>query len=79
MAKVVTLYDAKTHLSSLVARAANGEEIIIAKSGKPQARLVCLETRRTPRRPGGGKGKVWVAKDFDAPLPPEVLRAFEGT
>jgi prevent-host-death family protein len=74
----VSLYDAKTHLSELVERAAQGEEITIAKSGKPKARLVPLSPADTRhlRVPGRGKGKVWMAPDFDAPLPPEVLRLF---
>jgi prevent-host-death family protein len=74
----VSLYDAKTHLSELVEQAALGQEIIIAKSGKPKARLVPLAPKDTRhlRKPGGGKGKVWIADDFDAPLPPEVLRLF---
>lgn len=75
----VSLYDAKTHLSELVERAARGEEITITKSGKPKARLVPLapaDTRHL-RIPGRGKGKVWVAPDFDAPLPPEIQRLFE--
>jgi len=74
----VSLYAAKTHLSELVEQAAQGREIIIAKSGKPKARLVPLaptDTRRL-RKPGGGKGKVWIAPDFDAPLPPEALKLF---
>lgn len=75
----VSLYEAKTHLSELVDRAAQGQEIIIAKSGKPKARLVPLapEDTRHLRVPGKGKGKGWVAPDFDAPLPPEVQRLFE--
>jgi len=75
----VSLYDAKTHLSALVEEAARGREIVIAKSGKPKARLVPLapaDTRQL-RVPGKGKGKVWIAPDFDAPLPPEVQRLFE--
>ena len=76
MAKTVNLYEAKTHLSRLVDRAAEGEEIIIAKGGAPKARLVPLRARKAPRRPGGGKGKVWMAENFDAPLPPEILEAF---
>lgn len=74
----VSLYDAKTHLSELVEQAALGREIIIAKSGKPKARLVPLAPKDTRhlRVPGKGKGKGWIAPDFDAPLPPEVLRLF---
>ena len=78
MAKTVNLYEAKTHLSALVDRAADGEEIVIAKAGKPRARLVPVSTLHKPRRPGGGKGKVWVADDFDAPLPADLLAAFNG-
>jgi prevent-host-death family protein len=76
----VSLYEAKTHLSELVEEAAQGREIIIAKSGKPKARLVSLapkDTRRL-RKPGRGKGRGWIAPDFDAPLTPEILRLFTG-
>ena len=79
MSKTVNLYDAKTHLSDLVERAAAGEEIIIAKAGKPRARLMPLaDPVREPRRPGGWKGQVWISDDFDDPLPPEILRGFLG-
>jgi prevent-host-death family protein len=78
MAESVNLYEAKTHLSELVERAAAGEEIIIAKAGKPRARLVPLPEERVPRRPGGWEGQIWIADDFDAPLPPEILAAFMG-
>jgi prevent-host-death family protein len=76
----VSLYEAKTHLSELVEQAAQGREIIIAKSGKPKARLVPLASARRPRLRGygAGKGKGWIADDFDAPLPPEILRLFTG-
>ncbi|HLE71872.1 MAG TPA: type II toxin-antitoxin system prevent-host-death family antitoxin [Vicinamibacteria bacterium] len=78
MAKQVNLYHAKTHLSALVERAAGGEEIIIAKAGLPRARLVPLARPSKPRRPGAWKGRVVIGPDFDAPLPEEVLAAFEG-
>ena len=78
MAKQVNLYDAKTHLSELVERAAAGEEIGIAKAGLPRARLVPLARPSKPRRPGTWKGRVVIGPDFDAPLPEEVLAAFEG-
>ena len=60
----VNIYDAKTHLSELVQRAAAGEEIVIARNGKPAARLVALASLPA-RRPGGWEGQVWVAPDFD--------------
>lgn len=74
---VYNLYEAKTHLSNLVDRAAQGEEIVFAKGGKPMARLVPLASH-APRRPGGWEGRVTIAADFDAPLPEEILDAFEG-
>ncbi len=74
----VSLYDAKTHLSSLVDRAAAGEEFVITKSGQPMARLVPLEEVRAARVPGQGKGRWRVSKDFDSPLPDDILDAFEG-
>ena len=70
------LYEAKTRLSALVEEAAAGTEIIIAKAGKPRARLVAVRPAR--RKPGRAKGKIWMAADFDAPLPPEVLAGFTG-
>ena len=77
MGKPVSLYDAKTHLSELVERAAAGEEIVIAKSGTPKARLVPLRDAGTVRRPGAWKKQLRIAEDFDAPLPAEVLDTFE--
>ena len=76
--ETVSLYQAKTHLSRLVERAAAGEEIVIAKSGRPRARLVPLEDTRALRVPGKGKGRWRVRRDFDAPLPEEVIREFEA-
>lgn len=78
MAKIMNLYEAKTHLSELVERAAAGEEIVIAKAGRPKAKLVALQIERHPRQPGCWEGRVWIADDFDAPLPEEVLTGFEG-
>jgi len=76
--ETVSLYEAKTNLSSLVERAAEGEEFVIAKSGKPKALLVPLGDARPLRRSGRGKGKWVVRADFDAPLPDEVLEVFQG-
>ena len=77
MAKILNLYEAKSKLSSLVEEAAAGKEIVIAKAGVPLARLVPLKPR-VRRKPGGSKGKIWIAPDFDAPLPDDILAAFEG-
>jgi prevent-host-death family protein len=74
----VNLYDAKTNLSTLVERAARGEEIVIAKAGRPLARLVPLARRTTPRPLGLLAGQVTIAEDFDDPLPDEISAAFEG-
>jgi prevent-host-death family protein len=78
MAETVNLYQAKTHLSDLVDRAAKGEEIVIAKSGTPVARLVPLAGAERGRSPGGWEGVVWIADDFDAALPAPMLAAFLG-
>lgn len=74
----INIHEAKTHLSRLVERAAAGEEIIIAKSGKPIAKLVAVSQDSHPRRPGSMRGKIKMAEDFDAPLPPHVLASFVG-
>jgi prevent-host-death family protein len=73
----VNLYEAKTKLSQLVERAAAGEEIIIAKAGRPLARLVPLAKRTTPRPLGLLAGQVWIGDDFDDPLPDEIMKHFE--
>ena len=75
---MINIHDAKTQLSRLVERASAGEEIIIARAGKPVARLVPLEKSGKPRKPGLLKGKIWISKDFDAPLPDDLLDLFEG-
>ena len=75
--ETVNIHEAKTHLSRLVERAEHGEEIIIARSGRPVARLVPLEGHEKPRVFGRMRGKIRVADDFDAPLPDELLDQFE--
>ncbi len=70
------LYDAKSALSSLVERAAAGEEIIIAKAGTPRAKLVPVRGAVRRRKPGGWERRVRIGKDFDAPLPADIRRAF---
>jgi prevent-host-death family protein len=78
MATIVNIHDAKTHLSRLLARVAAGEEIVIARSGKPVAALVPLGAAVQARTPGSAKGKVTVRGDFDEPLPDALLRGFTG-
>ena len=77
MGKIVNMHEAKTTLSRLVDRAMKGEEIIVAKAGRPMVTLVPVAKRDRPRRPGRWKGRVWMARDFNM-LPPEWLDAFEG-
>ncbi|HYL89711.1 MAG TPA: type II toxin-antitoxin system Phd/YefM family antitoxin [Burkholderiales bacterium] len=74
----VNVHQAKTHFSRLLERAEQGEEFVIARAGKPVARLGPLHKSPTKRRLGALKGKIKVPEDFDAPLPESVLRAFEG-
>jgi prevent-host-death family protein len=76
MTKIVKLYEAKTHLSSLVDRAARGEEFIIAKGNEPMARLIPFTKGKARRAPGGWEGRIEVADDFDAPLTGDILRGF---
>ena len=76
MASMVNIHAAKTQFSRLVERAAEGEEIVIARAGRPVARLGPLPRVARPRRPGLMRGRISIAKDFDAPLPREILAAF---
>jgi prevent-host-death family protein len=78
MPESVNVYQAKTHLSQLLDRAAAGEEIVIARAGRPVARLVPLADAPSRRRtPGGWRGKVRISDDFDE-LPAEIDAAFRG-
>ena len=74
----VNIHAAKTNLSKLVDQAAAGEEIVIARAGKPVARLVALEAAPKKRRLGGLQGKMRLPDNFDDPLPDWLLDAFEG-
>lgn len=69
MTDTVNIHEAKTHLSRLVERVEAGEEVVIARAGRPVARLVPYRAIRAPRVPGQWAGKVWISDDFDAPLP----------
>ena len=74
----VNMHQAKTQFSRLVDQAAAGEEIIIAKAGKAVARLVPYQPKGVARRPGAMRGKIRIKNNFDAPLPKQLLDAFEG-
>ena len=75
---VVNVHEAKTHLSRLLARVAAGEEVVIARGGTPVARLTAMAPSGARRVPGALKGRLWIADDFDAPLPEDELAAWEG-
>jgi prevent-host-death family protein len=72
------MHDAKTHLSRLAERAATGEEIVIARNGRPVAKLGPLDEPPRQRQFGFWKGKVSISEDFDDPLPEEIQRYFKG-
>lgn len=67
MTTQVNVYEAKSTLSALLAKVAAGEEVVIARHGRPVARLVPMTERPKQREPGGWKGRVWIADDFDEP------------
>ncbi|MDA0738509.1 MAG: type II toxin-antitoxin system prevent-host-death family antitoxin [Nitrospirae bacterium] len=75
--KTVNVYEAKTHLSKLLDLAASGEEVVIARAGKPLAKLISYTSIGQPRKPGYWKGKVKIARDFDE-LPSTISSAFQG-
>ncbi|MBI4320541.1 MAG: type II toxin-antitoxin system Phd/YefM family antitoxin [Chloroflexi bacterium] len=75
MAIMVNMHEAKTELSQLVAKALQGEEIIIMRASKPVARLVPIYQERVP---GLARGLVRISEDFDAPLPESILDSFES-
>ena len=78
MATTVNVHEAKTHLSRLLNRVESGEEIIIARGGKPVAALVLLRAATQDRKPGSARGLIAVRGDFDEPLPEDELKGFLG-
>jgi len=74
----VNIHEAKTNFSKLLQRVALGEEVIIAKAGVPVAKLVPFQAKQGKRPLGFLKGEIWMADDFDAPLPPDILAGFLG-
>ena len=76
--KPTNVHDAKTHFSRLIDRVQKGEEVVIARAGKPVARLVPYTAPNEPRKGGQWRGLVRMREDFEAPLPDELDRAFRG-
>lgn len=74
---IVNIHEAKTHLSKLIRRVILGEEIVIAKAGKPIAKLVPVESSFAKRVPGSANGVLRIGEDFDSPLPRDLQREFE--
>jgi prevent-host-death family protein len=74
----INVHDAKTHFSRLLEKVRAGEELTIARAGKPIAKLIPIKSGKPMRKPGALKGKIKIASDFDRALPAELLRAFEG-
>ena len=77
MARTVNVHEAKTHLSRLLEEVRQGEEVVIAKAGKPVARLIAVTERRKRRQPGSAKGQIWIVEDFDTPPPGDIQTFFE--
>lgn len=76
--QIINIHEAKTQFSKLIEAVGLGEEIMIAKAGKPAAMLVPVQPKKTTRKPGAMKGKIRIASDFDAPLSDDLQAAFEG-
>jgi len=76
--KISNIHEAKSQLSKLIESALAGEEIVIAKAGKPLVKLIPYQENKQPRAPGGWEGKVIINDDFDDDLPPDILAGFMG-
>ena len=76
--QIINIHEAKTQFSKLIDAVSNGEEIVIARAGKPTAKLVPIKQNKQKRQPGALKGKIKIAVDFDAPLPDDIVAGFEG-
>lgn len=77
--KIANIHEAKSQLSKLIESALAGEEIIIAKAGKPLVKLIPYQENKTARTPGGWEGQVIMSDDFDDELPKDILAGFMGT
>lgn len=77
--QIMNIHEAKTHFSKLIEIVGRGEEVIIARAGKPVASLVPIPSTTPVRRAGALKGKIKIADDFDEPLPDQIAASFEGS
>ncbi|GAC1550586.1 MAG: type II toxin-antitoxin system prevent-host-death family antitoxin [Collimonas sp.] len=77
--QTMNIHEAKTQFSKLIEAVIQGEEVVIARAGKPVASLVAIQSVAPIRRAGALKGKIKIADDFDAPLPDDVVASFEGS
>jgi prevent-host-death family protein len=75
MMQQINIHEAKTHLSRLLENVIEGDEVVIAKHGKPVARLIPFKTKAKARKPGSLKGKIKMMDDFDAPLPDDMAES----
>lgn len=76
--RITNIHEAKTNLSKLIEAVLAGEDVIIAKAGKPAIRMIPYRENKEPRTPGGWEGKVTMSDDFDDELPSEILAGFTG-
>ncbi len=76
--KISNIHEAKSQLSKLIESALAGEEIVIAKAGKPLVKLIPYHENKQPRTPGGWEGKVVMSDDFDDELTADILQGFRG-
>ena len=75
--QMINIHQAKTNLSKLIEKTLNGEDIVIAKAGKPVVKLVTYKEKLKPRKPGLLKGKIWISDDFNDE-DPEINKLFYG-
>lgn len=75
MMQQINIHEAKTHLSRLLENVIEGDEVVIAKHGKPVARLIPFKTKAVTRKPGSLKGQIKISDDFDAPLPDDMAES----
>ena len=73
----VNIHEAKTHLSAILKRVESGEDVVIAKAGKPIARVSPIPSAAGKRQPGSAKGKITMTQNFIEPLPENILKEFE--